>query len=1042
MKKKIKKQFNNLKTGAKNVFVGFLILCMLSTATGIGSIFVYADNEPGSGSFEEPGDDSGSSGDESGSDEGSDENGSDEGGEDSGEDAAGEGSGSDTSDDAASGAAGTGSEYGEGSETGTSGDTGSDAGAAGEGSGTGTGTGDGAVTPGAGEAEELPTDGTVYGEDGLPIDGGELLPEDAAAGATTGIIDTEASDGEHLHDYSYFDNGDGLTHTRVCTDPGCEQNTPVIEDHDFGEWVSDGQGHHTRTCALCEYREIEDCVYDEITGRCLVCDYDPYAIEEEEEEIDLFAISKKEIRYDGDTTMDSYYLDKVTISADGYLVSTSKDGEYKDEVEITPSDLYTVSGSKQKAKSKITLYFKEGESGKPKAMDISGLKVYYDGGLSGLTYKDKDGKESTDKADYYLRQVTISKDGYLVCKAKYDSSNDSYSSPSFGSSTSVKCTTDDVDSEGNVHLFFLAKGTDPLGVYLVREQIKIAEKEELNGKITVEDYTSKTFQKKNSTAKYVKKDPKISITANAGLVDVSKIEYYVATKFLSSPEEVAINIKENNSAWRTYSNEFAPTLDEDKKNYVYARITDSTGNYLFLSTGAVIFDKVAPKMTVNKVTKNTDGDGALVALAATDSLSGVNRFKMVVKEKTDNMEVPDKDYMFNEGIYIEVKKTEDKEAVSSYKYTGTLDPEKTYIFYFVAVDRAGNISSVTNQEVKGSDINKDGSASGSSSGSGSGSGSGSSSGSGSGSGSSSGMTPAPNGIADGGKSTKPSTAPTNVAGKSTPEPTAAETIANTPISRNPYIAEATGNTKIGETATSGWDKISGEVKKADKGASIEVEMSGLSNVSAELFSSMKENDVNVKLRMPESIKWEISSTDLVGASARDIDLGVRLGSKNIPAPVLNEVVGSYPHVEFSIKYEGDFGFTATIAVPVGESNKGMNGTLYHYDTEKKELEVAGNCVIDQDGYARFALTHASDYTVVISPEKILAPAEVTAQFGELTQPVEEEAKSSSMIRLTDIFKFRGSVRIWLFFIAFLSAAFCVAILFMPQLQNRNDSGDK
>ena len=40
---KLKGKFKNLKTGAKRVFVGMLILSILSSATGIGSIFVYAD---------------------------------------------------------------------------------------------------------------------------------------------------------------------------------------------------------------------------------------------------------------------------------------------------------------------------------------------------------------------------------------------------------------------------------------------------------------------------------------------------------------------------------------------------------------------------------------------------------------------------------------------------------------------------------------------------------------------------------------------------------------------------------------------------------------------------------------------------------------------------------------------------------------------------------------------------------------------------------------------------------------------------------------
>ena len=42
------------------------------------------------------------------------------------------------------------------------------------------------------------------------------------------------------------------------------------------------------------------------------------------------------------------------------------------------------------------------------------------------------------------------------------------------------------------------------------------------------------------------------------------------------------------------------------------------------------------------------------------------------------------------------------------------------------------------------------------------------------------------------------------------------------------------------------------------------------------------------------------------------------------------------------------------------------------------------------------------------------------------------------LRFIDIFKVGGSVRIWLFVVATISAALCIMILFMPGLQNDDD----
>ena len=41
----IRKQFNNLKAGAKKVLIGLMVLSLLSTASGIGTVFSYATED-------------------------------------------------------------------------------------------------------------------------------------------------------------------------------------------------------------------------------------------------------------------------------------------------------------------------------------------------------------------------------------------------------------------------------------------------------------------------------------------------------------------------------------------------------------------------------------------------------------------------------------------------------------------------------------------------------------------------------------------------------------------------------------------------------------------------------------------------------------------------------------------------------------------------------------------------------------------------------------------------------------------------------------
>ncbi len=554
-----------------------------------------------------------------------------------------------------------------------------------------------------------------------------------------------------------------------------------------------------------------------------------------------------------------------------------------------------------------------------------------------------------------------------------------------------------------------------------------------SGSITIDDYVSRTFLTSDSHVTYTNQAKKALVTATNNSFGIESIEYYVGDAFYGNPDDVLAAIREKQSGWRGYSATTPPqTTFKDKSNYFYVKITDTVGITSYLSTGAVVYDVTAPKMTSATITKAQTSNDTIIALAASDKLSGVNRFKMEYKEKNpDDKGGPDKNYLFNMGTYIEVKEEKDGTAVASYT-VNDLDSAKTYMFYFVAVDRAGNISDVMSKEVKGSEATNTTPAAGGGAAAG-GSGSGSKSG---------GLTPAPSGIAGGGGS---QSKPKGGAGKSTTptQQTNAEKIANTKINRNPYIGDATGSTKIGEKETGGWTKILSELNKADKGTMISVEMSGFSEVPDDLLTNLKKReDVNVKLQMADDVEWSIVGADITDESFRDMDLGVKLGSKNIPAQILQDVTGTNPHVEFSVNHEGDLGFTATIGIPVGVTNKGMNATLYYYDANGKELKPQSSCIVDGQGFARFPLTHCSDYTVVISPEPMLATGTSVSTVTTETLTA-DEILDGTKIRLTDLFGINQSGRIWLFVIALISAGLCIAILFLPSFQQDRgfDRGD-
>lgn len=721
--------------------------------------------------------------------------------------------------------------------------------------------------------------------------------------------------------------------------------------------------------------------------------------------------------YDGKAELKPRYYDSVRISADGYKVSASIDGTFEENYKLEYSDLK--SANKETAPVEdFHLYFQNKTTGVKTIKKVSGInllempdiEIIYDG----ATLK-----------DWYTDNVTVTAPGYKIAldKGTQTTINDfssKYIMKGTGSVSEklsfIENSATDLDHKKTYTLVVNIDRTAPTGV------------------INLGSYSSNEFTSKEFVKAYVNGGQKASISASDDLSGIDYIHYYLSENFYSSASDVTAAMSEKSAAWRNYSETSQPTIpNKSQSNYIYAELVDKAGNKTYISLGNIMCDTVAPKMTTATVAPSADGKKTAIALAGTDKQSGINRFKMMYREKSEGKNTPpDKEYLFDQGEYIKTAKEQDGTAVASYEMD-SLDPEKTYMFYFVAVDRAGNISEVMEQEVKGSEAaSKEAqNAAGGSGASG-----------GSGGGSPSGLTPAPNGIAGGGSSKpKQNTTPSSSNTKKAQSPLGDK---DREINRNPYIADATGNVKIGINETSGWGKIASEVNKADKGAVIEVEMAGLSNVSGELLKSMNNRDVEVKLRMSEGVEWGIKGEEVPNARS-DIDMGVRLGSRNIPEQILADVTGTYPHVEFSINHEGDFGFVATIAVPVGESNKGMFTTLYHYDEAKKDLEVAGNGKVDDKGYAKFPLTHASDYTVVISPERILTAAEADATTATLVGTQESEAQylDGARLRLTDIFRVRGSMRVWLFVVALLSATACLIILYLPamQLRNQNDQGD-
>ena len=613
-----------------------------------------------------------------------------------------------------------------------------------------------------------------------------------------------------------------------------------------------------------------------------------------------------------------------------------------------------------------------------------------------------------DLKDWYNTDVKLTCEGYEISDANKNTFLSEYTISGSGTITKT--------------LDFRSTSTGTIKTYDITVKIDRAAP---TGSISSGDYTSKDFKNGDTFAYYTGKLRQTSVLATDELSGIAEIGYYVSEKVITSPTDLENTIKNEKTAYKTYTAGSTISFTENKANYLYVRITDNAGNATYLSTGKILYDTKAPTMSNLTIAKPTSGTGTVVAFVGTDEMSGINRFKLMYFDKADGKSAPNKDYMFDQGIYIEVKTEEGETAGATYTI-GDLDESKTYVFYAVAVDRAGNISDVKSSEGT--------SGSSASAGAGAGAGAGSSGTK------TSGLTPAPNGIAGSGTAggaagggagsgsgTGNSSATTG--SSSYPDPLAKE------IVRLPYIADATGATKIGLEATGGWDRIIAEIKKADMDATIEIEMSGMSDIPLSVFTAMAGRPVTVRFLMPQNVSWVVKGTDIPADGSYEINLGVRVGSKRIPQQTLDDVTDTNPHFEFELDYDGPFGFPVCLEFPVGTQYSGLYANLYHYKEDTKDMVLEGTSVIGPDGYASFTMSHASAYTIVITSMALLtekAPIIVTDEQNLVDN--ESYVSTDVSLRIPDLFGLRGQVRLYLIIIGIVSAALCVAILFMPGLQ--------
>lgn len=196
------------------------------------------------------------------------------------------------------------------------------------------------------------------------------------------------------------------------------------------------------------------------------------------------------------------------------------------------------------------------------------------------------------------------------------------------------------------------------------------------------------------------------------------------------------------------------------------------------------------------------------------------------------------------------------------------------------------------------------------------------------------------------------------------------------IPRAPYINN--------EDNKVGWGDIIQAINNASSGTEIPVVMNGTETLPASVQEALQGREVSLVLHMGDDISWTIRGEDITGTTLKDINMVVTLYTDNIPSDVIDAYLPNKATVQVHLAYSGEFGFVATLRIPLGDEFAGKASTLYYYNPTRERLEMMDSNKVTSDGMGRYDFTHASDYVVALDRPANVQGGDTPSGNGSVT----------------------------------------------------------
>lgn len=170
--------------------------------------------------------------------------------------------------------------------------------------------------------------------------------------------------------------------------------------------------------------------------------------------------------------------------------------------------------------------------------------------------------------------------------------------------------------------------------------------------------------------------------------------------------------------------------------------------------------------------------------------------------------------------------------------------------------------------------------------------------------------------------------------------------------------------KFPEREPSKTEKIIVQINQAENGDIVKIPITDQEpGIDKEVFAAAQGKNVTLQLVLSNGVIWEVNGTNI--ETPKDLNLEVILNTENIPKAVLDGAEKGSVHMQFTLAYKGEFGFSADMIIPLGAEMADKELEIYYYNPKTESLEHISTGKADGQGNMRVTLTHASDYAMFL-----------------------------------------------------------------------------